>query len=180
MAGGVVYATTWNKHLAGAAAEGAETLTANGLKMLTGVEGYRAEDGYTFKTLMKDTALSAATGAVTGFSVEPSMKNIKIPGLNKGRGSFMAVTKQLITKAKKDLIGNISTKSLLKMATVFGPGMILDGLVGKAKDGLKKWVKGKAKDIIKGAIRKLIPDKYSSILKYISGRSVSAASPVVG
>lgn len=132
----------------GAAGAATETLVTNGLKMATKEEGYRKEDGYGFGNLIADTAISGGIGAATGVlgdaigkGVGKVTKNlkIKIPGINKGKGSYMAVWKQLQTKAQKGLIKNMTGKSMMK---------------GLVSEGFEKGIKSIGKGFLEGLFPK--------------------------
>ena len=132
---------------AGAAGAATRTVVSNGLKMATGVEGYRKEDGYSFGNLAWDTAKSAAGGAVEGFAFGQASKFIKIPTINKGRGSFEAVWKACMTKAQRGIIANVSLKTMVKALAVYGivkpADKFIRGLYDYEKETLTDWIKGK-------------------------------------
>jgi len=153
---GTVLATTGSFALAGAAGSAAETLTANGLKMATGVEGYRKEDGYTIGSLLGDTAKSAATGAAVGAAGGYLFKNagkyVKWDGVTVGKGSCMSIFKANITKAARDQIKEMTWKSVGKGLLVYGGvGFVNSTINGTIKEGKKlldKWLKKKTGEII--------------------------------
>lgn len=147
-AGGFTYGTTFvlsggNTIAAGAASGAVETFATEGLSMLSGKKGYRAEDGYTWKHLVAKTAVGAATEATSGYLFKGSGKYIKIPGINKGRGSFQAVWKQVMTKASKGQIANVTLKTVGKGIVAYGGVHLLDEI---AKKGWEK-VKEKGKEM---------------------------------
>lgn len=116
---------------AGAAGSAVETLITNGLNMATGKEGYRQEDGYTWKNLVWDTTVSGGKGALSGFAfgnINPGKSKIfgfdipgvTVAGVNGGKGSAMAVWKGVMTKAQKGLIQNISWGTIGKGLLSYG------------------------------------------------------------
>ncbi len=173
-AGGFTYGTVFvaaggSKAAAGAASAAVETLTTNGLNMLTGVEGYRKEDGYTWKNLVGETAYNAATGAAASYLFDNSGKWVKVPGINKGKGSFQAVWKGVMTKAAKGQIKNITCKTIGKGIVAYGGLHLFDEVLQK---GWKK-AKDMAKDVAINAAS-------SQIMGMLSGNKGSAACPVEG
>lgn len=166
---GTVLATTGSFALAGAAGSAAETLTANGLKMATGVEGYRKEDGYTLGTLMADTAKSGVSGAVTGAAGGFIFKNagsaLKIDGINAGKGSCMSIFKANVTKASRGLIKEMTWKSVGKGILVYGGVGLINGTISGTIKGAKKeidgWLKKKAGELIGDKRVGFIEDAYN-------------------
>ena len=187
-ASGAVFATTGNMTLAGAAGNAAETFTTGGLGMLTGAEGYRKEDGYSFGRLLGDTVVSTTEGAATGFAFGQAAKYIKIPGINKGRGSYEAVWKQVMTKAARGQIANISVKTIGKGIVNYGAVRFLDQIVQKGMGEFKDTVTGNMIDWSVDKIKKL--EDTASIIRsstltagagaYLSTNVTSAACPAEG
>ena len=105
---GSTFAITGNMALAGAAGSATETFVGEGLSMVTGAKGYQKSDGYSWGKLVANTAKNAAIGAGSGYIFGKAAKYIKIPGITKGRGSMEAVWKQVMTKASKGQIANIT------------------------------------------------------------------------
>lgn len=172
---GVVLATTGNVALAGAAGGAVENLTTGGLSMLTGAEGYRKEDGYSWKNLVGSTVEGAATGAAAGFVFGAATKYIKIPGITAGRGSYEAVWKQVMTKTARGQIANVTGKTLLKGIVAYGVVGLPDKILKKGISEIKDWAKNKGKDIAISAINKYVPDKYNPLK--IFGGNGSAKCP---
>lgn len=141
---------------AGAAGAATETFITNGLSMLAGEEGYRKEDGYNAGKLLWDTGVSTAKGAAAGFvfgkAGEAITKYVKIPGITTGRGSYAAVWKQVMTKAQRGIIANVTGKTLMKGLVSFGLVKTVDTIISKGidalKDGAKDYVKTKAGEIL--------------------------------
>ncbi len=112
-AGGFTYgvvATTAGPIAAGAASSAVESVVGNGLSMLTGAEGYRKEDGYSWKNLLGDATVDTTFGAIGG-----AVSNwIKVPGINKGRGSLEMIWNQIRTKFQRGQIANMAGKTMAK------------------------------------------------------------------
>ena len=96
---------TGNPWAAGAAGGAVGNLTKQGLENLTGTSS-----GFDWGDFLFETGSGTLTGGISG--------NIKIPGINSGRNSYAAITKQIITKLSNGTIKNVSSKTLLKIATV--------------------------------------------------------------
>ena len=143
---------------AGAAGAATETLVTGGLSMITGREGYRKEDGYNIGKLALDTAVSGAKGAAAGFTWGAAAKYVKIPGITSGRGSMAAVWKQVMTKAQRGIIANVTGKTLAKGLLSFGVVKTVDTIISKGistvKEEAKKFAQNKAVDFIKGIFNK--------------------------
>lgn len=137
---------------AGAAGAATETLVTNGLSMIAGEKGYRKEDGYTVGKLLGDTAISGAKGAAAGFAWGAAAKYLKIPGITSGRGNMSAVWKQVMTKAQRGIIQNVTMKTLGKGLLSFGLVKTMDAIIdkgiSKAKDEAKKFFTEKGKELI--------------------------------
>lgn len=139
--GGFVSGSTFvvsggNAALAGAAGSAAENFVTGGLNMITGETGYRKEDGYTWKNLLYSTASGAVEGAASGWVLGNAAKYIKIPGINKGRGSFQAIWKQVMTKAAKGQIANVTWRTLGKGMIAYGGVKLFDEILKKGKKKL--------------------------------------------
>jgi type VI secretion system secreted protein VgrG len=76
-------------------------LTTQGLNNLSG-----NQSGLDAKSLVRDSAVGAATGLVPG---------LKIPGLSAGRGSYTQVSKQIVTKLKDCTISSVRPQTAAKM-----------------------------------------------------------------
>ena len=143
---------------AGAAGAATETLVTGGLSMITGREGYRKEDGYSIGKLALDTAVSGAEGAAAGFTWGTVANYVKVPGITSGRGSMSAVWKQVMTKAQRDIIENVTLKTLGKGLLSYGIVKTIDTIICKgiseAKEEAKKFVQNKTVDYIKGIFNK--------------------------
>ena len=176
---------------AGAAGAATETLVTGGLSMATGAKGYRKEDGYTFGKLLGDTAVSGAKGAVTGFvfgkAGEHMTKYARWNKITKGTGSHESVWKQLMTKATRGQIKNISWKSIGKGLTSYGLArgvdkMIKEGLK-EVKEGAKEYAVKKGRelfDMLKSGLGATSAMGAVKSLDYLSGRKMSAACPAAG
>ncbi|MCI8957703.1 MAG: hypothetical protein HFG62_01000 [Lachnospiraceae bacterium] len=161
--GGFTYGATYvvtpgsgkvKKMVAGAASGAVETFTTEGLSMLTGAPGYRKEDGYSWKNLAVNTVKGGVTGAGSSYLFD-SVK-IKIPGITSGQGSCQAVWKQVMTKASKGLIGDISWKTIGKGIVAYGGVHLLSELYAKGKK--------KVEDIAKNKGINLVPTMLTNIL----------------
>lgn len=175
VSGTVFVASGGNAAVAGAAGGAAETLVTGGLSMATGAKGYRKEDGYSFGKLMGETAYSAVTGFTTGWAFGKATKYIKIPGITKGRGSCEAVWKQVMTKASKGQIANVTLKTLGKGILAYGPVRMADQILVKGIDKIKDMTQEKlvdlAKDMIDRAKDKIFPKKDENVadsIRYMS------------
>lgn len=104
--------------------------------MITGEAGYRKEDGYTWKNLLYSTASGGAEGAASGWVLGNAAKYIKIPGINKGRGSFQAIWKQVMTKAAKGQIANVTWRTVGKGMIAYGGVKLFDEILKKGKKKL--------------------------------------------
>ena len=176
---------------AGAAGAATETLVTNGLNMATGVKGYRKEDGYTVGKLLGDTAISGAKGAAAGFvfgkAGECMTKYVKIPGITTGRGSFAAVWKQVMTKANRDIIANVSMKTVMKGIVAYGFCRGVDKMIGKGIEEIKntakeygiKAAKGLWKELTSGKTSASVAGAFGS-MKYMGDRKGSATCPFAG
>lgn len=163
---GATFAATGNIYAASAAGSAVESLTTNGLNMATGVQGYRKEDGYSWKNMAwdatKSTAVSLVTTKASSTITKSVGKYIKIPGINKGKGSYQSVWKQLVTKTSNGTIGNISWNSIYKGAMVYGGLNFIDSAISKTFGA----VKDKLKD-------ELLPDNIKKIVEAIENRKKS-------
>ena len=176
---------------AGAAGAATETLITNGLNMATGVEGYRKEDGYNVGKLLGETAISGATGAATGFVFgkvgEHMTKYVRIPGITKGKGSMESVWKQVVTKAQKNIIKNISLKTVYKGIAAYGLNRGLDKMISQGIEEAKNTVKDFAKESIKKILEAVMAggaatevNKAVNSLTNMTGGHMSAACPAAG
>nr|MDQ5839414.1 RHS repeat-associated core domain-containing protein [Acidobacteriota bacterium] len=119
---GETFLYTGNPFLAGAAGGAAGNLTTQGLKNLTGKQCGFDTAGFIYET--------GAGG------IESVIGDLKIPGINKGRGSFKAVERQIITKFERGQIRRISAKTAGKIITAEGVEFGLDHGPGVAFDKL--------------------------------------------
>ena len=170
--GGNITAANMAASAAGAATE---TFVSNGLKMATGA----SPKGYSWKNLVADTAKSGISGASTGAIFGAASKYIKIPGINKGRGSYEAVWKQVMTKAAKGQIHNIMGKTLYKGIVAYGLVKFGDEIISQGK----KFLEDKGKELMKNIFnrvtdpdgRALLPT--ASIMGALGLRRVTARCP---
>ena len=165
--------------LAGGAGSAAETFVTNGLKMLWGEEGYRKEDGYTAGKLFKDTAVSGATGAGTGFAFSKVGKYLKLDGVTKGQGSWDADFRRQINTAR---IKNISWKTIMHGVTTQGIIKSVESVIGK----MISWAKDSITNFVKNTIGNLLSTLFENVpalapmLALIFTGSRSAACPAAG
>lgn len=82
-----------------------------------------------------DLAVSTGVGAITG-KLGDMIPMPKISGLNAGRGSMQAVSRQLLTKLKNGTISNISNSSANKMLAV----QLYNGVPGSLVDVVKSFI----------------------------------------
>ena len=178
-------ATGGNMVAAEAAGSAVGTFVEEGTSMLTGAEGYRKEDGYSWQNLLGNTAKSAIKGAAAGKSVNTlfgqAAKYVKIPKITSGIGSAMSVWKQVMTKAKNGVIHNLTFKTLGKGLLSFGAVKTLDQIIqqGKKKaiDMLKKFGAGLITGLF-GATTVYAAEIRPS--DYLTGNTGSAACPAEG
>lgn len=170
-----------NMAAAGAAGSAVESFTTGGLSMVTGAEGYRKEDGYSWKNLFVNTAVDAAKGGASGFVFGEAGKYIKIPGINKGRGSFQAVWKQVMTKASNGTIANVTMKTMFKGLTAYGGVKFLDTLVSKGIKTVKDTIIDKGFTWIKDQFvgEKKMPAEVNA-KTYLSANVIGAQCPAEG
>lgn len=187
VSGSVFVASGGNGAVASAAGGAAETLVTGGLSMLTGAKGYRKEDGYSFGRLIGETAFSAATGFSTGWAFGKATKYIKIPGITKGRGSCESVWKQVMTKASKGQIANVTLKTLGKGILAYGPVKMVDQILVNGMDKIKDMMQGKLTDFAKDTIGrmkdKIFPQRHENVAKsiqYMSCNRGLAVCPAAG
>lgn len=85
-------------------------------------------------------------GGISSFTFGNVGKYIKIPGITSGRGSFSSVWKQIVTKAKKKLIKNVTAKTLMKGLVAYGGMKFIDQLIDSGRktlqDTMKEWGRG--------------------------------------
>ena len=180
--GTVFVASGGNMAAAGAAGSATESLVTGGLSMATHAKGYTKEDGYSVSKLLMDTATSAGTGAVAGFAFQSASKYIKIPGINKGRGSFEAVWKQVMTKAANGTIQNITAQTLMKGLTAYGLEHFADQIIKKGVDAVKDYGKDLGKKVAQNVIDK-ITEKYgpstlaTTLTTLLGVKTVTATCP---
>lgn len=152
-----------NMAIAGAAGSATENFVTGGLGMLTGAQGYTAEDGYTWRNLLGSTVSSGVTGAVSGFAFGNVGKYVKIQGINAGRGSFQAVWKQVMTKAARGQIANVTMKTMMKGLVAYGGVQFFDKLIGKSIDYVKDYFKNGAKNVLEDLWNNLVSEaRYSN------------------
>lgn len=134
---------TGNAVLAGASGESVETFLTGTIEKFTGVSN---SSDKSWGGILMDTLKDGVMGAVGGFTFGNVGKYIKIPGITSGKGSFMAVWKQIVTKAKKKLIKNVTAKTLMKGLVAYGGMKFIDQLIDSGKktlqDTLKEWCRG--------------------------------------
>ena len=173
---GSTFAISGNMAAAGAAGAATETFIGEGLSMITGAKGYRKEDGYNWGNLLLNTAKNTAKGAGAGYIFGSAAKYIKIPGITKGRGSMAAVWKQVMTKAAKGQIANVTLKTMGKGLLAYGGVKFFDQILQK---GMKK-----TEEIVKNKFWEwLIPTVRADQKKpsdYLSQNSGSAMCPAEG
>lgn len=79
-----------------------------GLSNVTGASNYSLSE--IFATSLLIVSVSGITAGI--------LDNIKIPGINSGRGSLTAVSKQINTKLVNGTIKKVSFKTIIKMASL--------------------------------------------------------------
>lgn len=126
---------------AGGAGAATETLVTNGLNMVTGVKGYRKEDGYTVGSLFADAGVSAALGATLGYAFDKVSDFIKIPKLETGQGSWGSRIKQVMTKAKKGIIKNITGKTMFISGVLQGIDKTIENIIKEGASAAYEWFK---------------------------------------
>lgn len=179
--GTVFVASGGNMAAAGAAGSAVESFATGGLSMVTGAEGYRKEDGYSWKNLLANTAVDAAKGGASGFAFGQAGKYIKIPGINKGKGSFQAVWKQVMTKAANGTIANVTMKTMFKGLAAYGGVKFVDTLVSKGIKTAKDTMIDKGIAWIKEQFEgeKKMPAEVKA-KTYLSGNMIGAQCPAEG
>lgn len=160
--GSVMVASGGNAAIAGAAGSATETLVTNGLNMATGVEGYRKEDGYNIGSLVKDTAVSGLKGAAAGSIFNWSAKYLKLPGITAGKGSYVSVFKQVMTKAERGIIAHVTGSTLVKGLVSFGLVKTCDTIVKKGIDTAKEMAKNGVMNTIESVLDKIRNGKNSN------------------
>ena len=86
---------------------GGASSSAIGMSLQNAFEG----TNYTFGNIL-DSSLRDGIISMIGYKI---MGRIKISGVNAGSGSYSAVSQQIMTKLKRDLISKISLKTFFKM-----------------------------------------------------------------
>ena len=116
--GGIVVtskAAAFGIKMAGAFLSGAATNAGTMIgENISGDAAYSAED-IAFQSIL--------SGGISAFSVGLASK-LRIQGLNKGRGSFEAVSNQIYTKFRRQLIKRIAIKTFGKMVAVEAYGSV--------------------------------------------------------
>lgn len=102
-AGGETLLYTANPYLAGAVGGAMGNVTGQGLKLATG-----KQCAFDAGSLLFDTAFGAATGVIPG--------RPRIAGINSGRGSALAIFKQMATKARSGAVQSMKWRTAGKMA----------------------------------------------------------------
>jgi RHS repeat-associated protein len=102
-------------------------------------EGQRTD--FSYVDLAGDTAIGAGSAYVAEFVPVPG-----IQGLNAGRGSFQAVSRQVVTKLENGTIQNISTttagKVFVNQAYTGLSDATVHGVADAAKDTAREWLNG--------------------------------------
>ena len=115
--------------------------TAFGMMLQNQWENAGYTNGEILMTSLLSGLISAATTAVSSA--------IKIPGLNSGRGSYSAISKQIVTKFHNGTISRITINTFSKMLTLNLTGNLIGSAVSGAMDafdindlyaGLWKWL----------------------------------------
>ena len=137
----------------------------NGLSMAFHERGYRKEDGYNAGNLFKDTAKSAVEGGIAGFAFDWKPKHVKIDAVTKGKGSYLSVWKQVMTKAQRGQIKNIKVRTLWKGVVSYGVVRSADTFIEKGIDTIK--------EKLKSGVRTAIVDSARDLF---GGRTITASS----
>lgn len=164
--------------IAGAVGAATKTLISNGLKMLSGEEGYRAEDGYTVGKLFSDILGAAGKGAVEGFLFGKAGEYIKIPGLTKGRGNWDAVVRGKLTAAANGFVKNISAKTIGKGIVTQGFMKAIETAIGKIKSAIIDFMKKMGSELIEMLFSGKFTWPAAIALIFTGGRS--AVCPAAG
>ena len=179
---GSVYVATGSSEIAGAAGCASETFISNGLNMISGVEGYRSEDGYTVANLFFDTAKAGKDGAISGFVFGKAGKYIKIPGITSGRGNWDAVVRGKLTAAAHGFVKNIGVKTIMKGIVTQGIVKMIDSVIDKGISAVKEAVKNFAQKIVTGLFTAIFGSiaAWPAALALIFTGGRSAACPAAG
>ena len=179
--GSVFVASGGNTMAAGAAGAAVETFVGDGLSMVTGAKGYRKEDGYTLANLTYNTAKSAAAGGTAGAIFSSASKYIRIPKITAGKGSMASVWKQVMTKASRSQIADITWKTIGKGVIAFGGVKFFDQIISKGKKKVTDSIKKKGREILTSIFTPVpVYAETTSAKEYMSGNRGSANCPAEG
>lgn len=162
---GSLLMVTGNPVLAGAAGESVDTFLSGTLEKVTGAlsASDKSWDG-----ILMDTLHDGIIGGISSFTFGNVGKYIKIPGITSGRGSFSSVWKQIVTKAKKKLIKNVTAKTLMKGLVAYGGMKFIDQLIDSGRktlqDTMKEWGRGGIQAVLERLFPKSTGTSSSSAL----------------
>lgn len=151
---GSVLMATGNAMIAGAAGDSVETFITGGLEKATGAPNTA---GKSWGSIFTDTLRDGVLGGAGGFAFGNVGKYIKIPGITSGKGSFMSVWKQVVTKTQRGLIKNVTTKTLLKGLTAYGGMKFIDQLIDSGRRTALEDIKNWGHERIQAMIERLFP-----------------------
>lgn len=136
-AGGVMKSFGISPTVAGAISNALETGVTGLANKISG-----ATPDTSWGDLATNMMKSAATGAITGWAFANPPSWFKVPGLTSGKGSYGAVFKQIVTKAGKGMIQNITwstfAKCLIYQITVNTVTGVASGVKNLLKNGIGK------------------------------------------
>ena len=99
---------------------------AFGMKLQNLWEGTNYSDGQIFFSSLISGLLASEATALSS--------KIRVPGLNSGRGSYLSVSKQIITKFRKGTISRITLNTFSKILTLNLVESLADGVVNGVTD----------------------------------------------
>ena len=186
---GAVYVTairtpglaTHSATLAGGAGASTEAFVSNGLKMLSGRKGYRKEDGYTAGKLFKDTVISGAEGAGTGFVFGKVGEYLKLKGITKGTGCWDADfrrhihTVRIRDMKKKTIFHGIVTQGIIKSAE-----HVIGETIKWGKEQITDFTKKTVKNLLSDLFENIQPEMWAPMLSLIFTNSRLASCPAAG
>lgn len=191
VSGTVFVASGGSSVAAEAAGSAVETFATNGLSMLSGADGYTKADGYTWKSLARDTVNSGVSGLVAGATTGTIFSNaskvtkyIKIPAITKGTNSMSAVFITQVKRSAHGYIKNISGKTMAKGIVSMGVMKFFDEIIVKGKKAIEDGVKEKGKEILNDMLESFKENVQTNSVvnakKYLTANNISAECPAVG
>lgn len=161
---------------AGALSNAVETLVTGVANNLSG-----SENQTSWGELLWSTTKSGITGAFEGYAFGKLPDWIKIPGVTSGKGHMGAVWQQIVTKAGKGIIRNVTGKTLFKGLTYQTLAATYSGI----KSGIKSRLKTRGKELLTGMADSIFGWNRNTpyIPGYLAGvvtGSIGAACPIAG